>query len=386
MAHVRKTAAGTWQARYRAPDGSERARNFTRKVDADAFLATMEADKLRGEWTDPRRSRITFGEWSDRVQASRVNLAASTRDNDRSVIRSLILPTFQNARLSAIEPAHIRAWVGDLVAAGYSPSTVRRAYTLLQLALNLAVDDGRLARSPCRRIALPKIEQSEKRFLSIEEVEDLAETIRPRYRAFVLAGAYTGLRPGELAALRTDRLDLQRRQLRVEGPIKTPAARRTVSFPPFLAEELTTHLNTSPVTIASSSPPPKADHFASACSVDASGTRPCAPQSVNPCARTICATLTSLSSSQQEKTPMSSPNDSDTHPSAPPTTSTDTSSKAETAKPPTPSKRREHRRWRSPWELEASARERRSNSDTRPTMCWTHGDLLDSAALGYYWQ
>ena len=246
MAHVRKTAAGTWQARYRAPDGSERARNFTRKVDAEALLATMEADKLRGEWTDPRRSRITFGEWSDRVQASRVNLAASTRDNDQSVIRSLILPTFQNTRLSAIEPAHIRAWIGDLVAAGYSPSTVRRAYTLLQLALNLAVEDGRLARSPCRRIALPKIEQSEKRFLSIEEVEHLAETIRPRYRAFVLAGAYTGLRPGELSALRTDRLDLQRRQLRVEEPLKTPAARRTVSFPPFLAEELTTHLNTYP--------------------------------------------------------------------------------------------------------------------------------------------
>jgi integrase len=246
MAHVRKTAAGTWQARYRAPDGSERARNFTRKVDAEAFLASMEADKLRGEWTDPRRSRITFGEWSDRVQASRVNLATSTRDNDRSVIRSLILPTFQNARLSAIEPAHIRTWIGGLVAAGYSPSTVRRAYTLLQLAFNLAVEDGRLARSPCRRIALPKIEQSEKRFLSIEEVEHLAETIRPRYRAFVLAGAYTGLRPGELAALRTDRLDLQRRQLRVEEPIKTPAAHRTVSFPPFLAEELTTHLNTYP--------------------------------------------------------------------------------------------------------------------------------------------
>jgi integrase len=62
---------------------------------------------------------------------------------------------------------------------------------------------------------------------------------------FVLTGA-TGLRPGELAALRTDRLDLPRRRLRVEEPIKTPAARRTVSFSPFLAEGLTTHLDTYP--------------------------------------------------------------------------------------------------------------------------------------------
>ena len=246
MAHVRKTAAGTWQARYRAPDGRERARNFRRKVEAEAFLATIEADKLRGEWTDPRRARITFGEWNTQVQQSRVNLAASTRENDGSVIRSLILPTFGNAALSAIEPGHIRTWVADLVTAGYSPSTIRRAYTLLQLTLDMAVDDGRLARSPCRRIALPRIEQSEKRFLSINEVEHLAETITPRYRLFVLTGAYAGLRPGELAALRTDRLDLPRRQLRVEEPLKTPAARRTVSFSPFLAEELATHLDTYP--------------------------------------------------------------------------------------------------------------------------------------------
>jgi integrase len=246
VAHVRKTDAGTWQARYRAPDGRERARNFRRKVEAEAFLATIEADKLRGEWTDPRRARITFGEWNTQVQQSRVNLASSTRDNDGSVIRSLILPTFGAASLSSIEPGHIRTWVADLAATGYSPSTIRRAYTLLQLALEMAVDDGRLARSPCRRIALPRIEQSEKRFLSIEEVEHLAETIPPRYRVFVLTGAYTGLRPGELAALRTDRLDLPRRQLRVEEPIKTPAARRTVSFSPFLAEELTKHLDTYP--------------------------------------------------------------------------------------------------------------------------------------------
>ena len=126
MAHVRKTAAGTWQARYRAPDGRERARNFRRKVEAEAFLATIEADKLRGEWTDPRRARITFAEWNTQVQQSRVNLA-SPPDNDGSLIRSLILPTFGAASLSSIEPGHIRTWVADLVAAGYSPSTIRRA-------------------------------------------------------------------------------------------------------------------------------------------------------------------------------------------------------------------------------------------------------------------
>jgi integrase len=246
MAHIRKLENGRYQVRYRDPAGRERAKHFSRKVEAERYLVTIEADKLRGRWADPRLGRITFGEWNTVVQSARVNLADSTRASDNSVIRSLILPTFGGAPISSIETADVRAWVADLTNRGYSASTIRRAYTLLQLTLDFAVEDGRLARSPCRRVVLPRIDQTEKRFLSIEEVELLAETIRPRYRAFVLAGAYTGLRPGELAALRTDRLDLLRRQLRVEEPLKTPAARRTLEIPGFLVEEIAAHLTGHP--------------------------------------------------------------------------------------------------------------------------------------------
>src|SRR3990170_1478233 len=127
-----------------------------------------------------------------------------------------------------------------------SPTRMEGALALFQMALELAVEDGRIPRSPCRRVSLPRIEQDEKRFLDSTEILHLAEAIQPMWRAFVLTGAYTGLRPGELTALRLDRLDILRRQLRVEEPLKTRAARRTVSFPPFLAEELAHHLATYP--------------------------------------------------------------------------------------------------------------------------------------------
>ncbi len=235
-----------WRVRYRDPAGRERSRSFVRKTDADRFLHSVETDKLRGEWTDPRFGRITLAEWSAGVEAGRVDAADSTKASYGSVLRSLVLPSFGSVPLAAIEPGDVRHWVADLVDRGYAASTVRRAYTLLQEALNLAVGDQLIPRSPCRNIPLPKIGQTEKRFLSIEEVEQLAEAIRPRYRTFVLTGAYTGLRPGELTALQVDRLDLLRRQLRVEKPVKTPAARRTVSFPAFLAEELGAHISVYP--------------------------------------------------------------------------------------------------------------------------------------------
>lgn len=249
MAHIRRhpESRDRWQVRYRDPSGRERSRNFSRKSDAERFLHTVEADKLRGEWTDPRLGRMTFAEWSQRVEAGRVNAAPSTKASYDVVLRRAVLPAFGDTPLAAIEPGDIRRWVADLVAEGhYSASTIRRAYTLLQEALNLAVTDGLIPRSPCRNVPLPKLEDTEKRFLSHQEVEDLAEAIDPRFRAFVLTGAYTGLRPGELAALRAQRIDLLRRQVRVEEPLKTPAARRTISFPPFLADELARHIAAHP--------------------------------------------------------------------------------------------------------------------------------------------
>jgi integrase len=117
-----------------------------------------------------------------------------------------------------------------------------------------AVDAGIIAQSPCRRIPLPKVEQDEKRFLTPAEIARLASIIQPRFRALILVSAYGGLRIGELAGLRRGRVDTTRATVTVLeiatdvsgrlvfGPPKTRAARRTVSLPAPVADELEQHL------------------------------------------------------------------------------------------------------------------------------------------------
>jgi integrase len=51
-------------------------------------------------------------------------------------------------------------------------------------------------------VPLPNLERVERRFLSVDEIHDLADAIDSRYRVMVLLGGYAGLRFGELAALR----------------------------------------------------------------------------------------------------------------------------------------------------------------------------------------
>ncbi len=77
MATISKyqTAGGAtlYRVRYRTPDrGQTQKRGFTTKRDAEAFAATVEVSKLRGEYVAPSHARITVGQlgpaWLDRQQ------------------------------------------------------------------------------------------------------------------------------------------------------------------------------------------------------------------------------------------------------------------------------------------------------------------------------
>lgn len=217
---VRKVRHGSgkesWQARWRDPAGVDRAKNFSRRVDAERYLVSLEADKLRGRYADPRLGRIKLGEWMAEWQATRTNLSAQTRVRDDASIRNHVLPALGGAPVGRLQPVHVARWVAELDDEGLAPATVRKAYQLLSAALASAVDNGLIPVSPCRGIKLPRLTQPIMRILEPAEISNLAEAIDQRYRAMVLTAAYAGLRFGELAALKVGRFDALRKTIRVE--------------------------------------------------------------------------------------------------------------------------------------------------------------------------
>jgi integrase len=110
-----------------------------------------------------------------------------------------------------------------------------------------------IPRNPASRVALPKSARDEMHFLSPEQIGRLADAVDERYRALVLVAGYTGLRFGELAALRIERLNLLRGSVDVREslsevrgqlhtlPTKT-GERRTVPLPRFLRAALDAHI------------------------------------------------------------------------------------------------------------------------------------------------
>ena len=252
MANIAKRPDGRWRARYRDSAGREHSRHFKRKVDAQRWLDEVTTAVTTGMYVDPGRSRITVGEWSGRWLKTKVDLKPSTRARYEGLLRVNVLPRWGEIRLADVTHEGVAAWIADLTASGLSAATVRQAHRVLSLTFSLAVRDGRLARNPADHIPLPRAAKHEKVFLTVDQVEQLADAAG-EYRLVILFLAYTGLRFGELSALRVRRLDLMRGRTEIVEAVaevggravfSTPKSHqvRSVPIPRFLVDELAQHV------------------------------------------------------------------------------------------------------------------------------------------------
>ncbi|MEO8268034.1 MAG: site-specific integrase [Ilumatobacteraceae bacterium] len=239
--------------RFRTADGHQRSKQFKRKREADGYVSLVEVDRMSGALIDPRLGRITVGEWWDQWWPTVTNLRASTRARDAQFYKSHIRPVFGDTPLGKLDRTSLRSWLARLGSPNGSdlaPATIHKVVQVLNKTINAALEDRLIPHNPVAKLPLPKIEHKEMRFLSSDELWQLADSIDPRYRAFVLVGGFGGLRLGELLGLRWARVDLQDQRIRVTetlvdvegrihfGPPKTKASIRSVPVPSFVCEAL----------------------------------------------------------------------------------------------------------------------------------------------------
>lgn len=239
-----------WIVRHWTPDGKQRTKTFDREADAKRHRTSVENSMLTGSYVDPRRARVTLGEWADQWLAGKADLSPTTRNRYEGILAAHVRPRWGTVQLAEVTHAEVQRWLTGLHLA---PASVRKVHRVLSMVLAYAVKDGRLAVNVAAGVSLPRVSESEKRFLTHRQVHDLADACGAEYRLPVLFLAYTGLRWGEMAALRVGRLDFLRRRVLVAesvtpvkgvmtfGPTKGHE-RREVPLPRFLLEDLSRHV------------------------------------------------------------------------------------------------------------------------------------------------
>ncbi|MEQ7124374.1 site-specific integrase [Actinopolymorpha sp. B11F2] len=237
-----------YRARYRGPDGRERNKSFRRKLDAQRWLAEQKTRISRGEWVDPAALRINFGVVAQEWFGTILHLKPRTRDGYRRLLDRRILPRWERVPMGKLAGL-VPDWITELGASNLSPTDIRQTVYVFSAVCQYGIRTGRLLANPVSGVKLPRPKPSRDRvFLSHAEVGKLAAEAGS-YGTLVRLLAYTGLRWGEVIALRVRDVDLARRRLDVrrafadlagklvEGTPKSHQS-RTVPLPPSLCEEL----------------------------------------------------------------------------------------------------------------------------------------------------
>lgn len=220
--HVAKDGKKTvaWRVRYHDRDGMLRSKTFRRKLDADRFKATTEADMLRGTWVDPAHGQRLFGEVAKHWRENLVLEEGSLQSIDNA-LKNHILPAFEKKPIGGILRSHIQAWIKDRSAV-LAPSTLEVTYRHLGAIFHAAEGDRIINKTPCVDIKLPAIVRPPIVPMTTEQVGAVMEALPARYRGLVLAGAGAGLRPGEAAGLTVPWVWFLKREIRVEQQLWTP--------------------------------------------------------------------------------------------------------------------------------------------------------------------
>ena len=249
---VKRRPDGKWRARYRDHAGKEHAKHFSTKHAAQTWERAELAKLDRGTWIDPKRSRLTIGEWCDTWLEGYKTRRASTYRQAATHVK-LIRSKFGSRQLGTIRPSEIRSWMSDLQAAGRAPSYVYAIHGRLSQLFTDAVHDGLVAKSPTSRRTSPPAGKQRPYVATTDQVWGLHDALPDGLRPVVLLGAFAGLRVAEIAALRVSDVDFMRGIITPaiqypSEPLKTEESKNAIPIP----QELALMLNRIPAKWGSS--------------------------------------------------------------------------------------------------------------------------------------
>jgi integrase len=254
MASIKKRDNGKWRARYRDSAGKEHAKHFERRIDAQRWLDQVTAAVVRGDYVDPTAGKVTVAAYATAWAAVQVSSESTKRIVDNA-LRLHLLPKLGTQPIASVRPTAVQGFVKELEVRGLSAGTIRGIYHVTSQVFAAAVDDRVISQSPCRRIRLPKVDDSKVVPPTIEEVSSLSTTVDRRSRAVVMTLAGSGLRIGELLGLGVGDIDFLRRTICVErqrnqagnlAQVKSKTSRRVVPVGQVLIDELAAHLAAYP--------------------------------------------------------------------------------------------------------------------------------------------
>ncbi|HPG14406.1 MAG TPA: tyrosine-type recombinase/integrase [Microthrixaceae bacterium] len=193
----------------------------SKKEAEDALVEALE--RLRtGMWLDP--GATTLGAYLDEwLAAMESNVLDTTFRAYEQSMRNWVVPRLGHIRLAEVSPMHLRTLQTELLkngrvdgAGGLSARSVASCRRVLKKALKDAVRWGLIIRNPMEAVDPPRVVDAEMVTWNDAQARTFLDAVRdhPQYAMWVLL-LTTGLRRGEVAAVRWDDLDLDQASMAI---------------------------------------------------------------------------------------------------------------------------------------------------------------------------
>jgi integrase len=264
--HVRRRGKGSWELKFDLGTDPLTRKRLTRyhsvkgtKREADeAELVRLKAGVDRGEYVDP--SKLTLAEFLDRWEAwVATQVSAKTLERYKELTAHHVRPHLGASRIQRLKTVNFAELYGKLQrakpdGAGLAPRTIGHVHRLLHRVFGHAVKWGVVTINPAAAAEPPRVQRTEITILTPDQIKSVLQALRGRrLYGVALMGLATGMRRGEIVALRWGDVDLDSGKIRVERSLeqtnaglafkepKTKAGRRTVAIPSSVAAELRNH-------------------------------------------------------------------------------------------------------------------------------------------------
>ena len=180
------------------------------KKHAEILLAERLAQLHRGEFIEP--SKMSYREYKDlwRDKYAMGQVRSTTMAKYDSLWNNHLIPALGDVPIAQIGVEDIQSLKSTKISEGLSPQTVKHMLRLLRQSLEHAVDWGYIRTNPAKKVKDPTIPRMEMDFLTADECRLFLEHVPPKWYAFFYAAITTGLRQGELMAMKWKNLDWNR--------------------------------------------------------------------------------------------------------------------------------------------------------------------------------
>lgn len=234
------------KVRYRFSTGKEATKENLRWVAKNYWSVLLN---LIDEKKAPKQSLKLSDFLLEVIELSAHKRSKSTQSEYISKAKRLIIPYFKAYELKDIKPFDIEQWQSEILKR-YSTTTAKRLKCILNMALNKAYLNDIIPKNPLNLVDNFKVKHEKREPYTIDEMLKILHFCDGWFGLFLHLAFTTGLRTGELIALKKSDIDFNKRIIYVKrsitrGEIKessdTKNHNRIVVLADYLVDELKAH-------------------------------------------------------------------------------------------------------------------------------------------------